>query len=72
MLFGTGYRSLMFATHPPLEKRISRIEKHFDAEEIERLAKKLKAQEQREHQQYQHEAASGVLGQGLEAVDQVL
>ncbi|MEM7358064.1 MAG: M48 family metallopeptidase [Pseudomonadota bacterium] len=49
MLFGTGYRSLMFATHPPLEKRITRIEKNFDVNEIARLAKKLKAQEQREH-----------------------
>lgn len=49
MLFGTGYRSLMFATHPPLEKRITRIEKNFDVSEIGRLAKKLKAQEQREH-----------------------
>jgi len=51
MLFGSGYRSLMFATHPPLEKRISRIEKSFDASEIEQLAKKLQAQEQREHVQ---------------------
>ncbi len=49
MLFGSGYRSFMFATHPPLEKRIARVEKNFDASEIEQLAKKLKAQEQREH-----------------------
>ncbi len=49
MLFGSGYRSLMFATHPPLSTRISRIEKHFDEGEIEKLAKKLKAQEQRRH-----------------------
>ena len=49
MLFGSGYRSLMFATHPPLSTRISRIEKHFDESEIEKLAKKLKAQEQRRH-----------------------
>jgi len=51
MLFGSGYRSFMFATHPPLEKRIERIEKNFDASEIEKIAKKLKAQELREHVQ---------------------
>jgi Zn-dependent protease with chaperone function len=51
MLFGSGSRSLMFATHPPLEKRISRIERSFDVREIDSLAKKLKSQEQREHVQ---------------------
>lgn len=51
MLFGSGARSLMFATHPPLEKRISRIERSFDVRELDSLAKKLKAQEQREHVQ---------------------
>lgn len=51
MLFGTGYRSLMFATHPPLEKRIQRIERSFDAGEIEVIAEKLVAQERREHEQ---------------------
>ncbi len=51
MLFGTGYRSLMFATHPPLEKRIERIQRGFDSSEIKQLAEKLKAQEQRQHEQ---------------------
>ncbi len=51
MLFGTGVRRMMFATHPPLEKRIERIEKRFNGKEIEELAKKLKRQEQREHLQ---------------------
>lgn len=51
MLFGSGARSLMFATHPPLEQRISRIERNFDVREIDSLAKKLKSQEQREHVQ---------------------
>ena len=51
MLFGSGYRSLMFATHPPLNARISRIEKSFDEGEIDKLATKLRAQEQREHVQ---------------------
>ena len=51
MLFGSGYRSFMFATHPPLTKRIARIERGFESSEIGRLAKKLQAQEQREHVQ---------------------
>lgn len=49
MLFGTGYRSLMFATHPPLKSRITRIEKDFNPQELERLAEKLREQEHREH-----------------------
>lgn len=56
MLFGSGYRSLMFATHPPLGKRIERIEKRFDASEIEQLAVELKAQEKREHIQAEQAA----------------
>jgi len=51
MLFGSGSRAFMFATHPPLEQRISRIERNFDASEIDKLARKLNAQEQREHVQ---------------------
>ncbi|MFT6407179.1 MAG: Zn-dependent protease with chaperone function [Arenicella sp.] len=51
MLFSSGYRSLMFSTHPPLPQRIARIEKGFDATEIARLAEKLKKQEKIEHRQ---------------------
>jgi Zn-dependent protease with chaperone function len=51
MLFGRGAQSLMFDTHPPVEKRISRIERSFDVGEIDSLARKLKSQEQREHVQ---------------------
>jgi len=46
----------MFATHPPIETRIERLDRHFDANEIEKLAIKLKKQEQREH--IQAEAAA--------------
>ncbi len=49
MLFGSGYKSLMFATHPPLEKRIARIEKGFEIGDIDMLAKRLKKQEHLEH-----------------------
>lgn len=53
MLFGSGYRSLMFATHPPLVDRIAKIERGFDQAEIDQLATKLRAQEKREHIQAQ-------------------
>ena len=53
MLFGSGYRSLIFSTHPPLTERIERLEKGFQSTEIEKLAKKLKAQDHREHVQAQ-------------------
>lgn len=49
MLFSSGVKSFMFATHPPLEDRIARLEKGFKAQDIEQLAKKLKKQERREH-----------------------
>lgn len=51
MLFSSGFRSRMFSTHPPLEQRIARIEKGFDAADIEVLAKKLTKQEKVEHLQ---------------------
>lgn len=51
MLFGSGYRQFMFATHPPLEKRIERIEKRFDPSEITELAAKLRKNEHREHEE---------------------
>ncbi len=49
MLFGAGYRSFLFATHPPLEKRIARLERGFRPEDIKGLAVQLKAEERREH-----------------------
>ena len=53
MLFGTGAKSLMFATHPPLLERISRLERGFEQGDIDKLAKKLKIEERREHVQAQ-------------------
>ena len=51
MLFSSGFSSLMFSTHPPLDERITRIEKGFDVADLELLAKKLKKQERVEHLQ---------------------
>ena len=78
MLFSSGAKSLMFSTHPPLDERISRLEKGFDTKEIAALAKKLQAQEQREHvqaqlaEQEQQKKKSGKLGGGLFDVDTIL
>ncbi len=57
MLFSNGVRSFMFATHPPLEQRIMRIEKGFRGEDIQTLAKKLKQQEHWQAAQAEKEQA---------------
>ncbi|MDT8319265.1 MAG: M48 family metallopeptidase [Xanthomonadales bacterium] len=41
MLFGDGQSRLLFATHPPLNTRIARIDPSFQPEDLERLASKL-------------------------------
>jgi Zn-dependent protease with chaperone function len=45
MLFGSGEKTSMFATHPPLNERIQRIDKGFRPEELVDLAKKIQRQE---------------------------
>lgn len=41
MLFGDGERTKMFATHPPLNERILRIDKTFVADDLVQLAKRI-------------------------------
>jgi Zn-dependent protease with chaperone function len=41
MLFGDGRKMHFFSTHPPLERRISRVDPSFRPEELTRLAVKL-------------------------------
>ncbi len=41
MLFSPGMGYQMFATHPPLEKRIKAIDPSFQPEELERIARQL-------------------------------
>ncbi len=58
MLFGEGRKMMMFSTHPPLNKRISRVDPGFRPEELDRLAamivrdelKAAKAQEQQQQE----------------------
>lgn len=45
MLFGDGRKMMMFSTHPPLTKRISRVDPRFQPEELEQLAARI----EREH-----------------------
>lgn len=47
MLFGDGSKMMMFATHPPLVKRIQRIEPYFREEELTELAKKITREQMR-------------------------
>lgn len=78
MLFGSGSQSLMFATHPPLVERITRLERGFKASDITNIAKKLKKQEQREHVQAeqalqeQQQKSQRKIGGGFFEVDQMV
>lgn len=42
MLFGSGAKMSMFATHPPLNDRISRIDRNFSPDQLHDLAKRIK------------------------------
>jgi len=70
--------SFMFATHPPIEERIKRIERDFNAEDIENLAEKLREAERREHEQAeqaskeQAEPSKGKLLGGILDVDTMI
>ncbi len=45
MLFGSGQKMMMFSTHPPLNERISRIDRNFQAEDLDRLAAKIQREQ---------------------------
>jgi hypothetical protein len=45
MLFGDGQRMLLFATHPPLNERIKRIDPAFRPEELDQLAASIAREE---------------------------
>lgn len=48
MLFGNGEQVSMFSTHPPLNKRIQRIDKSFKPDDLVTLAKNLQRKGQAE------------------------
>lgn len=45
MLFGAGRNSHLFATHPPLEERIARLEPGFTQDDLERLAARMQREQ---------------------------
>ena len=51
MLFGNGEQMSMFSTHPPLNKRIQRIDSSFTPEDLVSLAKRLQREEHAEAEQ---------------------
>ena len=60
MLFGSARRMMLFATHPPIEKRIRRVDPSFRPEELERLKAQLVQQaveERKREQELEKEAA---------------
>lgn len=48
MLFGDGEKTSMFSTHPPLNKRIQRIDHSFKPEDLVQLTKNIQRQNQAE------------------------
>ena len=48
MLFGSGQRMNLFATHPPIMERIQRVEPSFNEEELKTIAKRIKRDAARE------------------------
>ncbi len=47
MLFGSGRRTSMFATHPPMEDRIARIDPGFRPEQLDDLARRMEREKNR-------------------------
>jgi len=51
MLFGSGEKTSMFSTHPPLNERIQRIDKSFRPEDLVTLAKSIQREGQAQAEQ---------------------
>lgn len=68
MLFGNGSKMMLFATHPPIEKRIKRVDPGFRPEELDRLRAQLVNQEVKRAKEQEEErakaAASGAPRKG--------
>ncbi|MGB5292796.1 MAG: M48 family metallopeptidase, partial [Lysobacterales bacterium] len=76
MLFGNGEKMSMFSTHPPLNKRIQRIDKSFKPDDLVDLAKKIQRQGQVEaeeaaRQQKKAESSGGGMFDAGNLVDQI-
>ena len=64
MLFGDGRKMHFFSTHPPLERRIARIDPSFRPEELNRLAVKLHREKERAAKRAEQRASRDAAGGG--------
>ena len=76
MLFGNGEKMSMFSTHPPLNKRIARIDRSFKPDDLIDLAKKIQRQGQVEaeeaaRQQKKAESSGGGMFDTGNLIDQI-
>jgi Zn-dependent protease with chaperone function len=75
MLFGDGEKTKMFATHPALNDRITRIDKSFTADDLLRLSEKIQRENRTQAEQAARELAaedkskSGKGGAGMFGAD---
>jgi len=58
MLFGDGEKMSMFSTHPPMNKRIQRIDKSFRPEDLLQLASSIQRKQHAEAEQLNQEKRS--------------
>ena len=76
MLFGDGQKMNFFSTHPPIEKRISRVDPNFRPEELNRLAVKLHREKEKAvkeaEKRRQKEQARGESGGGMFDADSII
>jgi len=74
MLFGDGRKMHFFSTHPPLERRISRVDPSFRPEELTRLAVKLHREKEKatERAEQEHRAREASGGGGVFTADSIV
>jgi len=72
MLFGDGQKMMMFATHPPINDRISRIDPGFQPEELDRLAAKIQREHQREAEESSRKESDKSSGKGMFDADGII
>lgn len=66
MLFGSGRKMSLLATHPPLEQRIGRVDPSFRPEDLKRLARDIQRERKREAEKREREqTAKGTPGGGI-------
>jgi len=77
MLFGDGEKTSMFATHPPMNERILRIDKTFKPEDLAQLAKNIQRKRKSEaerasKEQEKDQEKVGPRGGGIFDIDKLV